>query len=38
MTDRRIALLVLLVVGLLALALGVVSAWHSYLSNQASTV
>jgi hypothetical protein len=38
MTDRRIALLVLLIIGLLALALGVVLAWHSYLSNQASAV
>jgi hypothetical protein len=38
MTDRRIALLAILIICLLALALGVVLAWHSYLSNQASAV
>jgi type II secretory pathway pseudopilin PulG len=38
MTDPRIALIALLIIGILALALGVVLAWHSYLSNQASTV
>jgi hypothetical protein len=38
MSDRRIALLVLLIVCLMALALGVALAWHSFLSNQASAV
>jgi hypothetical protein len=38
MTDRRIALLVLLIIGVLLLALGLGLAWHSHLAGQASPV
>jgi hypothetical protein len=37
MIDRRIAMLVLAVIFTAALVLGIALAWHSYLSNLATT-